>query len=495
MGSIKFETTSKLNPLDPDEFRKQAHTVVDFIADYYSNIEKYPVCSQVKPGFLTETMPKSAPLHPEPIETILQDVQKHIIPGITRWQSPGFFAYFQSNASIGNFLGEMLITGFNTVGFNWLASPVATELEMVVLEWLLKLLQLPKSFWFSTDGGGVIHASTCESFVCTLVAARKKKLTKGNMIEKLVVYCSDQTHFSLRKACRVVGINPENVRAIVTTKSMNYELSSHALLMAIESDVRSGLIPLYVCLTVGTTQTTATDALGTLCEVANRFDMWVHVDAAYAGSACICPEFRHFLDGVEHATSFSFNPHKWFLTTLDCCCLWVKDQTDLKKALSTDPEYLKNKPSESKQVVDYKDWQISLSRQFKALKLWMVMKTHGASGLREFIRKQVNMAKRFERLLSKDERFEVVVPRNFATVCFRVSPFVSNQSCDNDHMNRLNKELLESLNRTGRVYMTHAVIEGVYVIRVAIGATLIEDRHVSMLWDLVQEQVDVLLAK
>ncbi|XP_076884254.1 tyrosine decarboxylase-like [Bidens hawaiensis] len=485
MDSINVETTSKLNPLDPDEFRKRAHLVIDFIADYL-------VCSQVKPGFLTETMPKSPPL---------QDVQKHIIPGITHWQSPGFFAYFQSNASIGNFLGEMLITGFNTVGFNWWASPAATELEMVVLEWVLKLLQLPKSFWFSTDGGGVIHGSTCESFVCTLIAAREKMLSRinktkfGDMLEKLVVYCSDQTHFSLRKACRVVGINPEYVRAVVTTKSMNYELSSHALLVAIESDVRSGLVPLYVCLTVGTTQTTATDPLGKLCEVANRFNMWVHVDAAYAGSACICPEFRHFLDGVEGATSFSFNPHKWFLTTLDCCCLWVKDRTDLTKALSTNLEYLKNKPSESKQVVDYKDWQISLSRRFKALKLWMVMKTHGASGLREFIRKQVKMAKRFERLLSTDERFEVVVPRNFATVCFRISPSMSNQSCDKDHMNRLNKELLESLNRTERVYMTHAVIEGVYVIRVAIGATLIEDRHVSMLWDLVQEQLDVLLAK
>ncbi|KAK1424006.1 hypothetical protein QVD17_19317 [Tagetes erecta] len=499
MGSLNnVETTNKpINPLDPEEFRKQAHLVVDFIADYYSNIEQYPVCSQVKPGFLTETMLKLAPLEPEPIETIMQDVQNHIIPGLTHWESPGFFAFFPCTASIGNFLGEMLITGFNAIPFNWLASPAATELEMVVLEWVLNLLQLPKSFWFSSDGGGVLLGSTCEALVCTLVAAREKKLSKvaaeEGVLEKMVIYCSDQTHFSLKKACGVVGISPQNVRAIVTTKSMNYELSSLALLNAIETDLRSGLIPLYVCLTVGTTQTTAVDPLGTLCEIANRFDMWVHVDAAYAGSACICPEFRHFLDGVEEATSFSFNPHKWFLTTLDCCCLWVKDRTVYTKALSSDPEYLKNKPSESKQVVDYKDWQISLTRRFKAMKLWMVLRMHGASGLREFIRKQVKMAQHFEKLLSRDKRFELVVPRNFATLCFRL--LLANQSsCDGD-INMLNKQLLESLNATGRVYMTHAVVEGVYVIRVSIGAVLAQDKHVSMLWDLLQEHAEVLLAK
>lgn len=241
-------------------------------------------------------MPKSAPLQPEPIETILQDVQNHIIPGITHWQSPGFFSFFQSNGSTGNFLGEMLLTGFNTVRFNWLASPAATELEMVVMEWLLKLLQLPKSFSFSSIGGSVIHGSTCESFVCTLIAAREKKLNQiganeNTTLGKLVVYCSDQTHFSLQKACKVVGISPNNVRSIQTKRSMNFELCPVALLMAIESDVKAGLIPLYMCLTLGTTPTTAVDPMGTLCAIAKRFGIWVHVDAAYAGSACICPEF------------------------------------------------------------------------------------------------------------------------------------------------------------------------------------------------------------
>ncbi|KAJ0816004.1 putative pyridoxal phosphate-dependent decarboxylase, pyridoxal phosphate-dependent transferase [Helianthus annuus] len=480
-----------LNPLDPEEFRRQAHVVVDFLADYYLNIENYPVCSQVEPGFLTKTMPLSAPLQPQPIETILQDVQKHIIPGLTHWQSPGFFGYFQSNASTGNFLGEMLLTGFNSVGFNWLASPAATELEMVVMEWLLKLLQLPKSFSFSSNGGGVIHGSTCESFVCTLIAAREKKLSQRKAdLGKLVVYCSDQTHFSLQKACRVVGISHNNVRSIQTKKSMNFQLSPDALLTAIESDVRAGLIPLYVCLTLGTTSTTAVDPLLALSEIAKRFLMWVHVDAAYAGSACICPEFRHFLDGVEGANSFSFNPHKWFLTTLDCCCLWVKDQSDLTKALSNDPELLKNKASDTKNVVDYKDWQIALSRRFRAMKLWMVIRSYGVTGLQEVIRKHVKLAKHFEALLIADKRFEVVVPRNFATVCFKVlAPNASNEDSK-----RLTQTLLDLLNASGLVYMTHAVIEGVYVIRVAIGATLTEEKHVRMLWDMVQEHATHLLA-
>ncbi|KAI3696601.1 hypothetical protein L6452_29005 [Arctium lappa] len=493
MSTFTFpvETTDILKPLDPDQFRTQAHLVVDFLADYYSNIEKYTVCSQVEPGFLTETMPDSPPFQPQPLESILQDVQEHIIPGITHWQSPAFFAYFQSNGSTTNFLAEMLLTGFNTVGFSWLASPAATELKIVVMEWLLKLLQLPKSFSFSSDGGGVIHGSTCESFICTLVAARQKKLNEIET-QNLVVYCSDQTHFSLQKSTQIVGISPDNVRAIPTTKSMNFQLCPDALLMAIEDDVRAGLVPFYLCLTVGTTPTTAVDPIGVLCEVAKKFNMWCHVDATYAGSACICPEFRHFLDGIEGANSFSFNPHKWLLTSLDCCCLWVKDRSEFTKGLATDPELLKNKASESKQVVDYKDWQIALSRRFRTMKLWMVMKSYGVSGLREFIRRHVKMAKYFETLLLRDKRFEVVVPRNFATVCFRIAPL--GESSDEEDVNRLTKRLLESVNGTGKVYVTHAVVENIYVIRVAIGATLIEEKHVNMLWDMVQKHANALLA-
>ncbi|XP_059667644.1 tyrosine decarboxylase-like [Cornus florida] len=501
MGSQENFITKTMNPLDPEEFRRQGHLLVDFLADYYKNIEKYPVRSRVEPGYLRQRLPESAPNNPEPIETILQDVETDIIPGLTHWQSPNFFAYFPINTSIAGFLGEMLLSGFNVVAFNWQSSPAATELENIVMDWLAKLLKLPKSFHFSGGGGGVIHGGTCEAIVCTLTAARDQKLSQigKENTGKLVVYGSDQTHSSFLKAAHIAGIHPKNFRAISTTKSMEFGLSPDSLLSTILSDVKMGLIPLYICATVGTTSSNAVDPLGPICDVAKQHGIWVHVDAAYAGSACICPEFRRFIDGVEGATSFSFNAHKWLLTGLDCCCLWVKDPSALVKALSTYPEYLRNKATDSKLVVDYKDWQIGLSRRFQAMKLWIVLRSHGVTKLRNYIRGHVEMAKHFEGFVASDKRFEVVVPRNFAMVCFRVLP--SAICCDDGYKglfngecaNELNRELLESVNGSGRVYMTHAVIGGVYVIRFAIGATLTEHRHVNLAWKVVQEHADAML--
>ncbi|MBA0882061.1 hypothetical protein Goshw_028557, partial [Gossypium schwendimanii] len=337
--------------------------IIDFIADYYQNMEKYPVLSQVQPGYLAKLLPKSAPNIPEPIEAILHDIQQYIIPGITHWQSPNYFAYFHSSGSIAGFLGEVLSTGFNVVGFNWISSPAATELEFVTMDWLGQMLGLPQSFLFSGTGGGVIQGTTW----------------------------SDQTHCALLKAAKVAGLE-------------------------------SGLIPAFLCATMGTTSTTAVDPIRSLSEVTKEYGMWIHVDAAYAGSACICPEYRHFIDGVENVNSFSFNAHKWFFTTLDCCCLWVKDPGALTKSLSSSAEYLKNNASGSKQVVDYKDWQITLSRRFRSMKLWLVLRSYGVENLRNFLRSHVKMAIRFQQLVESDNRFEVVVPRNFAMVCFRVLP-------------------------------------------------------------------------
>ncbi|KAA8514878.1 hypothetical protein F0562_018057 [Nyssa sinensis] len=487
--------TNTMNPLDPEEFRRQGHIIIDFLADYYQNIENYPVQSQVQPGYLRKRLPESAPYNPESIETILQDVQTDIIPGLTHWQSPNYFAYFPSSGSISGFLGEMLSTGFNVVGFNWIASPAATELENIVMDWLGKMLTLPKSFLFSGGGGGVMQGTTCEAMLCTLTAARDQTLSRigRESIGKLVVYASDQTHFALKKASQIAGINPMNFRAITTTKSTAFELSPEALRSAILSDVEAGLVPLFLCATVGTTSSTAVDPLGPLCDVAKDYGIWVHVDAAYAGSACICPEFRHFIDGVEGANSFSLNAHKWFFTTLDCCCLWVKDPNALIKALSTDPECLRNKATESKQVVDYKDWQIALSRRFRAMKLWLVLRTYGISNLRNLIRSHVNMAKHFEELIGMDKRFEVMAPRHFAMVCFRVSASAMGKDEKYCSSNELNGKLLESINASGRVYMSHAVIGGVYVIRFAVGATLTNYGHVTMAWKVVQEHADAML--
>ncbi|OUZ99267.1 Pyridoxal phosphate-dependent decarboxylase [Macleaya cordata] len=514
MGSLHADNLESIsvcsqNPLDPDEFRRQGHMIIDFLADYYRDVENYPVRSQVEPGYLHKRLPESAPYNSESIETILQDVQKDIIPGLTHWQSPNYFAYFPSSGSIAGFLGEMLSTGFNVVGFNWMSSPAATELESIVMNWLGKMLKLPESFLFSSDGsgssgGGVLQGTTCEAILCTLTAARDQMLNKigRENIGKLVVYASDQTHCALQKAAQIAGINPKNFRAIPTSKATEFGLSPNSLLSTILADIESGLIPLFLCATVGTTSSTAVDPIGPLCEVAKRYGIWVHVDAAYAGSACICPEFRHFIDGVEDADSFSLNAHKWFFTTLDCCCLWVKDPNALVKALSTNPEYLKNKATESKQVIDYKDWQIALSRRFRSMKLWLVLRSYGVANLRTFLRSHVKMAKQFEGLIAKDKRFEIVVPRKFAMVCFRLKPtaILDRKLGENgtdyiveDQTNEINGKLLESINASGRIYMTHAVIGGIYMIRFAIGATLTEERHVNLAWKVVQEHTDAIL--
>ncbi|CAN0887471.1 Tyrosine decarboxylase [Linum grandiflorum] len=402
------------NPLNPEEFRRQGHLLVDFIADYYTNIQQFPVLSQVQPGYLRQLLPQSAPETSEPIEKIIADIQTHIIPGITHWQHPSHFAYFPCTASTAGVLGELLTAG---------------------------------------DGGGVIMGTTCEALLATLVAARDQKLSQvgKDKLSKLVVYCSDQTHCAFQKAARIVGIQSGNIRVITTTKTTSFGMSSDSLESAIRLDLRNGLVPLFLCATVGTTATAAVDPLEAICHVANKHSLWVHVDAAYAGSACICPEFRHFIDGVEGVDSFSLNAHKWLLTTLDCCCLWLKDPNALKKSLSTNPEYLK---------------------------------------LRSFIRSHVSMAETFMQLVSEDERFELVVPCHFSLVCFRILLPAERRRLR--RTNEMNKKLLEAVNGSGRVFMTHVVAGGIYMIRFAVGATLTERRHVAAAWDVVVEHADAM---
>ncbi|MCL7026466.1 hypothetical protein MKW94_004722 [Papaver nudicaule] len=488
---------SSQNPMEPDEFRRQGHMMIDFLADYYKNLGSYPVRRQVEPGYLRERLPETAPNNSESIETILQDVTNDIIPGLTQWQSPNNFADFPSSGSIAGFLGEMLSTGFNAVGFNSMSSPAATELESIVVNWLGQMLALPKSFLLSTDGssggGGGVLQGTTEAILCTLTAARDKMLNKigRESIGKLVVYASDQAHCALEKAAQIAGINPKNIRAVATSKATNFGLSPGSLQSAILADIESGLVPLFLCATIGTTSSMAVDPIGPLCEVAKMYGIWVHVDAAYAGSACICPEFRHFIDGVEEADSFSVNAHKWFFTTLDCCCLWVKDSISLVKVLSTIPEYMKNKATESKQT--------TLSRRFQSMKLWLVLRSYGIANLRTFLRSHVKMARHFQGLIGIDTRFEIVVPRTFGMVCFRLKPsaIFKQQRVESGYIetqtNETNAKLLESMNASGLTHMTHAVVGGVYMIRFSAGATLIEERHVTEAWMVVQEHTDTLL--
>nr|GEX02649.1 aromatic-L-amino-acid decarboxylase-like [Tanacetum cinerariifolium] len=484
--------TNEFKPLDPEEFREKAHKTVDFIADYYQNIEKYPVLSQVQPGYLRNQLPEAPPDTPESFDTILADVQKDIIPGMTHWLSPNFFAFFPSTVSSAAFVGEMLCTCFNAVGFNWLASPAATELEMVVMDWLATMLKLPKSFMFSGTGGGVLQSTTSESILCTLVAARDRALNEIGVehIGKLVVYGSDQTHSTYMKVCKLAGIHPQNIRSIPTSAKDKFSLSPKLLRKVIEADVAEGMVPLYLCSTVGTTSTTAVDPIQELANIAKEYGIWVHVDAAYGGSACICPEYRHFLDGVELVDSLSLSPHKWLLAYLDCCCLWVRNPNLIVNSLSTNPEYLKNKINESDSVVNYKDWQVGTGRRFKSLRLWFILRSYGVKNLQDHIRSDIQMAITFERLVKSDHRFEIVVPRRFSLVCFRLKQF---NGFDSSYTEMLNKKLLERVNSTGRVYMTHTVVGGIYMLRFAVGATLTEECHVIAAWELIRELADTLV--
>ncbi|KAF3443816.1 hypothetical protein FNV43_RR13506 [Rhamnella rubrinervis] len=480
-------------PLDPEELRKQAHQMVDFIADYYKNIESYPVLSQVQPGYLRTRFPQTAPYRPESLETIFSDVAKDIIPGMTHWLSPNFFAFFPATVSTAGFLGEMLSTSFNSVGFNWLASPAATELEMVVMDWLANMLKLPKSFMFSGTGGGVIQSTTSESILVTLIAARDRVVSEVGMenMQKIVVNGSDQTHSMFTKSSKLAGINPCNIRSVPTSRETGFSLCPLMLRRVVKADVAGGLIPLYLCTNVGTTSTTAVDPLEQLANVANDYGMWVHVDAAYGGSACICPEFRQYLNGVERVDSFSLSPHKWLLSYLDCCCLWVKQPGLLVKALSTNPEYLKNKPSESDSVVDYKDWQVGTGRKFQSLRLWLVLRSYGIANLQNHIRSDVRMAKMFEGFVKSDPRFEIVTPRRFALVCFRLNP--STLSSNSEIIESLNRNLLDWINSTGQACLSHTKVSGLYMLRFAVGATLTEECHVVAAWKLITNGAEELL--
>ncbi|KAL4196007.1 hypothetical protein AMTRI_Chr04g181190 [Amborella trichopoda] len=400
----------------------------------------------MEPNYLLNKLPENAPDLPESLETILEDVKRYIIPGLTHWQSPNFFAYYPASSSTAGFLGEMLCTAFNVVGFSWITSPAATELEFVVTDWLGRMLSLPKSFLFSGTGGGVIHGSASEAVLCALVTARNKALEELNPpnINKLVP-----------------GISPENLRVLLTSAASDFALSPGAFDTALVADVAAWLTPFFLCATVGTTSSAAVDPLEELGHVANKYRVWVHVDAAYAGNAGICPEFRHYLNGVELADSFSMSPHKWLLTYMDCCCTWVRDNG----------------------VVDYKDWQIALNRRFRAIRLWLVLRRHGAVRLQSHIRSDVALARRFEMLVLGDIRFEVVAKRMFSLVCFRL---VSGGS-------ELNATLLEAVNATGHAYMTHTVIGEVYVLRFVVGGAFTQERHVDEAWKLIQEQADALL--
>lgn len=465
--------------MSPEEFREAGHRVIDWIADYQSQVASFPVLSQVEPGQVRSGLPATAPEHGEPLDAVLADLDRVIMPGVTHWQSPGFFAYFPANASGPSILGELLSAGLGVQGMLWATSPAATELETHMLDWMVGLCGLPDAFLSSSAGGGVIQDSASSSALVAMVAARHRAREQtGASIDKLVVYTSVHAHSSIEKNARVVGIEPDHVRAIEADSQ--HAMSVGALRSTIEADRAAGLVPFFVACTSGTTSSTAFDPVAEVGEYCvTDPTVWLHLDGAFAGSAAVCPELRWVNDGMELVDSYCFNPHKWLLTNFDCSLLWVTDRSAILHALSVLPEYLRNAASESGAVIDYRDWMVPLGRRFRSLKLWMVIRHYGAEGLRAFIRNHVALGLELAAWIDADDRFERVAPAPLALVCFRL------RAGDD-----ATKSVLEEINATGTHYLTHTVLDGNYVIRVAIGAIRTDRAEVEALWGDICERTD-----
>ena len=466
-----------------DEFKNNAYKVIDWIADYYKNVDSFPVLSQAAPGDIRSKLPDHPPEDGETFEAVLADMNEKILPGITHWQSPNFFAFFPCNSSGPAILGDMLSTGLGVQGMLWATSPACTELETHVLDWLVDMLDLPKKFKSTGTGGGVIQDTASSATLCALVAAREKA-SNGNINETgfdgtLRVYTSSQAHSSIEKAVKIAGIGKHNLRSIAVDNE--FAMRPSELRRAIEQDITDGLTPAFVCATVGTTSSTALDSLTEIGSICSEFGIWLHVDAAMAGSAAICPEYRFIHKGMEFANSYCFNPHKFLLTNFDCSCFYVSDRDALINALSITPEYLKNKASESNSVFDYRDWQIPLGRRFRSLKLWIVIRHYGIKGMQAHIRQHIESAKALTEEINKDDRFELMAPTVINLVCFRYKG-----------SDKFNEALVQRLNNSGKLYLIHTKLNNKYTIRFSIGQTKTTWDHVIKAWGLILQETEAL---
>ena len=469
--------------MTPDEFRQRGHAMVDWIADYHSRIESFPVLSQVKPGQIRAALPENPPAQGESFDALLKDVDRVILPGVTHWQSPNFFAYFPCNASGPGILGDLLSSGLGVQGMLWSTSPACTELETHVLDWLVGMLGLPEKFISSSSGGGVIQDTASSAALCALLAARERATNyssnKKGCDGKLVAYASTQTHSSLEKAAMIAGLGVENLRLIEVDEK--FAMRPKALARQVEADKKAGLTPCFVCATIGTTSSNGMDPIAAIAEVCRQHNLWLHVDAAMSGTAMLCPEFRYLQNGVELADSYNFNPHKWMFTSFDCNCFWVADRKALIQTLSILPEYLRNQASESGSVIDYRDWHIQLGRRFRSLKLWFVIRHYGVEGLQHHIREHVHLAQQFAEWVRNDDGFEIAAPAPLNLVCFRHK--------GGDAANQI---IMDRLNRGGDLYLTHTKLNGKMTLRMCVGQTNTQTRHVKRAWERIQEEAQKL---
>ncbi len=469
----------------PESFRIEAHKLVDWIADYYSEIEKYPVKSTSKPGTIFQQIPDSPPEMPEEMPAIFDDFKKIILPGITHWQHPGFFAYFPSNSSFPSLLAEMLTAALGAQCMKWETSPAATELEEAIMNWLKNMIGLPHHF------EGVIQDSASSSTLCAILSAREKhshfNINSNGMSGKKVmrVYCSYEAHSSIEKAVKIAGIGRENLVKIGLDKS--YRMQPDLLEQAIQKDIELGKIPVCVVAALGTTGSTAVDPLDKIAAICEKYNIWLHVDAAFSGSALLLPEYRWMIRGIDKADSFVFNPHKWLFTNFDCSAYFVKDSETLINTFKLVPEYLKSQIPDH--VNDYSNWGVQLGRRFRALKLWFVIRSFGVSGLQQKIRKHIHLAEELKTQIEAHPDFEIMAEVLFNLVCFRFHPAGTD---DGNILNNLNEKLLLQVNATGQLYISHTKLNGMYVLRIVAGQTNVESGHVEKAWKIIQHEASII---
>jgi len=461
-----------------DEFRRRGREIIDWIAGYREKVGDLPVRSRAEPGSIRERLPRQAPESGEPFDEVLADLDDIILPGITHWQSPDFFGYFPSNASEPSVLGELLSAGLGVQGMLWATSPACTELETHVLDWLVDMLDLPRSFLSTGRGGGVIQDTASSATLCALLAAREKasgfRCGETGYEGSLTVYASTQAHSSVEKAVRIAGIGSANLRAVGTDG--RYGMDAAELARLIERDRKDGLTPCFVCGTVGTTSSLAFDPIAEIGPVCRENGVWLHVDAAMAGTAALCPEYRFVNEGLEHADSYCFNPHKWMFTNFDCDCFWVADRSVLVRTLSILPEYLRNAATESGKVIDYRDWHIPLGRRFRALKLWMVIRHYGVKGLRHHVRRHVELARWFAGQIEGSGRFELAARPRLNLVCFR---HVSGDDTT--------RRIMERVNAEGEIFLTHTELGERFTLRLSVGQTRTGRENVEKAWRVLND--------
>ena len=461
--------------MQSEEFRRHAHAMVDWMADYVRDVGTLPITPAGSPGDIRQRLPASPPAAAEPFEQVFADFKRVIVPGMTHWNHPGWMAYFPGNNSPPSILGEMLTSVMGAQCMSWATSPAATELEQTVMDWIRQMLDLPSTFT------GVIQDTASTATLIALLTARERatgfaagERGLASRGAGLTVYASSEVHSSIDKGVKLAGYGLDNLRRVPTDHA--FALRPDELDRLIAADRAQGLVPACVVATIGTTSSTAVDPLSEIADVCRRHDVWLHVDAAYAGTAALVPELRAPFAGVESADSFVFNPHKWMLTNFDCTAYYVRDTSALLRTFQVTPEYLRT--AHDPEVVNYRDWGIQLGRRFRALKLWFVIRSYGVEGLRAMIREHVALARELSTWIESRDDFEMMAPVPFGLVCFRFRPGGQSEA----ELDRLNQQLLERVNATRRFHLTHTRLEGRYVIRLVVGQRTTKRDHVEAVW-------------